>query len=61
MRSTVLHTSDLHTSDLHTSDFSGSVRDLLRSATATDHAEVDARFATLIGRGVTGYRVSAAV
>jgi heme oxygenase len=51
MRSTVLHTSDLHTSD-----FSGSVRHLLRSATATDHAEVDARFATLIGRGVTGYR-----
>jgi heme oxygenase len=37
------------------SDFSGSVRHLLRSATATDHAEVDSRFAMLIGRGVAGY------
>jgi len=37
------------------SDFSGSVRHLLRSATATDHAEVDSRFAVLIGRGVAGY------
>jgi heme oxygenase len=37
------------------SGFSGSVRHLLRLATATDHAEVDARFAKLIGRGVAGY------
>jgi hypothetical protein len=37
------------------SDFSGSIRHLLRLATATDHAEVDSRFAMLIGRGVAGY------
>jgi heme oxygenase (biliverdin-IX-beta and delta-forming) len=49
MRSTLLH------NYCNISGFSGSVRHLLRSATATDHAEVDARFATLIGRGVAGY------
>jgi len=37
------------------SDFSGSVRHLLRSATATDHAEVDSCFAMMIGRGLAGY------
>jgi len=37
------------------SAFSGSVRHLLRSATATDHAEVDSRFAMMIGRGLPGY------
>ena len=36
--------------------FSASVRHLLRSATAKDHAEVNDRFASLIGRGVAGYR-----
>src|SRR5438034_7589797 len=40
----------------HCSIFSGSIRNLLRSETAADHAQVDARFAALIGRGERGYR-----
>jgi heme oxygenase len=36
-------------------EFSASARYLLRSATAKDHADVDGRFGSLIGRGVTGY------
>ncbi len=50
MRSSLLHE---HPCDIP--DFSGSVRRLLRSATATDHGEIDSRFAMLIGRGVAGY------
>ena len=45
----------LHNQRCNISGFSGSVRHLLRSATGTDHAEVDSRFAVLIGRGVAGY------
>ena len=45
----------LHHHHCNIPEFSGSVRHLLRSATATDHAEVDSRFAMLIGRGVAGY------
>jgi heme oxygenase len=37
------------------SGFSASVRYLLRSATAKDHADVDSRFGSLIGRGAAGY------
>jgi heme oxygenase (biliverdin-IX-beta and delta-forming) len=44
--------------------FSGSIRHLLRSETATDHANVDARFSALIDLGTAGYgeflRLSAA-
>src|SRR5438105_8870540 len=39
-----------------TQNFPHSVRYLLRSATAQDHAEVDTRFAALIARGLAGYR-----
>jgi heme oxygenase len=50
-----MRSSHLHHHHCNISDFSGSICHLLRSATATDHAEVDARFAMLIGRGVAGY------
>jgi hypothetical protein len=36
--------------------FKGSIRYLLRSATATNHAQVDERIAELIGQGEAGYR-----
>jgi heme oxygenase (biliverdin-IX-beta and delta-forming) len=42
--------------DRQAPNLSGSVRSLLRSATADDHAAVDSGFAKLIGQGANGYR-----
>jgi heme oxygenase len=38
------------------SSFNGSIRHLLRSATATNHVQVDERMAELIAQGEAGYR-----
>jgi heme oxygenase len=47
---------ELSPADCTALNFSGSIRELLRSATASDHAQVDQRFAPLLVQGFAGYR-----